>query len=253
MNKINSYIQKSNLDCRHEPFISTSLKKILMIDSETEFVQLIVDFLGQEGYGVTVSDDNLKALQEAKSGKYQLILLDIILPNANGFELLKQLRASNEIPIMILTSRNDLFDKIYSLELGADDYLIKSVNQRELLARINVIFRRIKKSNYQNIKEETFINGISLSVLTREVFCENKVLNLTGHEFEVLHYLMLNAGNIMSKDDIVENIHGRSMLYNDRSIDMHIYNLRKKIAKFSDTQKIKTIRGAGYIFLKKSI
>jgi len=252
MNNISLHAHKNNPSIRLNAFQLVNKKRILIVDSDIEFVKPISAFLSKSGFEITICIDGIKAVKEANSGQYQLILLDIILPNINGFELLKSLRSSNKAPIMILTSQNELFDKIYGLEIGADDYLTKPMNQRELLARINAIFRRIRKVEQQPIELDD-INDISISLSTREVYCCGNILQLTGYEFEVLHYLILNAGSVISKDDIVEYIHGRTMPYNDRSVDMHICNIRKKISLFTTEQKIKTIRGAGYIFLRKTI
>lgn len=230
-----------------------SKKRILIVDGDTKFVQPIDNLLTKEGFEVTIFNDGLKALQEANSVQYQLIILEVILPNLDGFELLKKLRPTNKTPIMIITQRNDLHEKIYGLEIGADDYLIKPVNQRELLARIYAIFRRAQILVSMRPKETPNINGISLCFSTRSVYCFGESLNLTRYEFEVLHLLMLNTGIIVSKDSIGEHVYGQTIAYNDRSIDMHICNIRKKISLLVDDQKIKTIRSAGYIFLKEAI
>ncbi len=154
---------------------------------------------------------------------------------------------------MILSSRDDIFDKVYALEIGADDYLTKPVNNRELLARINAITRRTQAADRLQVNKVFNINDISLCLSTREVHCQDKLLKLTGYEFGVLHFLILNAGKVVSKDSIGEYVHGRAVPYNDRSIDMHISNIRKKISMFVDGQKIKTVRGAGYILLAEAI
>mgnify|MGYP000358163666 CR=1 FL=1 len=253
MNSFNVYTQQKQSTITAFQPKRPAKKKILLVDNDVASVKDLEAFLVNEGFEITLCNDGIKALQEANNKQYQLILLDIILPNLDGFELLKKLRQSNKTPVMILTSRDEIFDKIYGLEIGADDYLIKPVNQRELLARINVVFRRGQMTNVLQIDEITNINDISLCLATREVYCHGKALNLTGYEFEVLHYLILHAGNIVSKDSIGEYIHGRTIPYNDRSIDMHISNIRKKISTLVTEKKIKTIRGAGYIFLKDAV
>jgi len=253
MNSFNAYTPQKQSTIAAFQSRRAAKKKILLVDNDLASVKDLETFLLNEGFEVTLCNDGIKALKEANRQQYQLILLDIILPNLDGFELLKRLRQRNKIPVMILTSRDELFDKIYGLEIGADDYLIKPVNQRELLARMNVVFRRVQMTNSHPIDEIANINDISLCLSTREVYCHGEALNLTGYEFEVLHYLILHAGNIVSKDSISEYIHGRTIPYNDRSIDMHISNIRKKISTFVTEKKIKTIRGAGYIFLKEAV
>ena len=230
-----------------------SKKKILIVDGDTKFLQPIDTFLTNEGFEVTIFNDGLKALQEANRLQYQLILLEVILPNLDGFELLKKLRPTNKTPVIVMMQRDDLFEKIYSLEIGADEYLVKPINQRELLARIYAIFRRVRPVGSLPLNEPPNINGISLCLSSRDVYCCGKLLNLTRYEFEVLHFLMLNTGIIVSKDSISEYVYGKSIAYNDRSIDMHICNIRKKTSLLVDDQKIKTIRSAGYIFLKEAI
>jgi two-component system response regulator CpxR len=253
MNHLNSGIQAYQYTHTHFKHNPISSKSVLIVGGDSESQQITENLLKSEGFNVTTCNDGIKALQKANKVQYQLILIDIVIPNLNGLELLKNLRLNNETPVMILSSYYDIFDKIYALERGADDYLIKPVNRRELLARMNAINRRTGKANNLLLDESLNINGFSLCVSTREVNCYGGSLELTGYEFEVLHLLILNAGKIVSKDRIGEYIHGRTVAYNDRSIDMHISNIRKKISAFSEVQKIKTVRGAGYIFLKEMI
>jgi len=253
MNSLTPYIPDKQSTYTAFKFNSLSNKKILLVDSDREFIQPIEALLTNEGFEVTICSDGVRALQEVNRIEYQLILLDIVIPNLNGFELLKNLRANNKTPAMILSSRDDIFDKVYALEIGADDYLTKPVNNRELLARINAITRRTQVADRLQVNKVFNINDISLCLSTREVHCQDKLLKLTGYEFGVLHFLILNAGKVVSKDSIGEYVHGRAVPYNDRSIDMHISNIRKKISMFVDGQKIKTVRGAGYILLAEAI
>lgn len=223
--------------------------KILIIDNDTTTVSLTQQLLLDEGYDVTIFSDALQALYQANKEHYLLILLEIIFPNLDGFELIKKIRLNNKTPMMIVSKRDDVFDKIYALEIGADDYLTKPFNQRELLARINALVRRSKMTISETKSKALDVNQIKLCLSTREASCAGVLLTLTGYEFEVLHFLILNAGTVMSKDSIGEHVLGRTIPYNDRSIDMHISNIRKKISAVVDGQKIKTVRGAGYVFL----
>ena len=227
--------------------------KILIIDNDPTIASLTQALLVNEGFEVTVFDDALDALYQANKEQYQLILLEIVFPNLDGFELIKKIRLNNKTPMMIMSKRDDVFDKIYALEIGADDYETKPFNQRELLARINALVRRSRIVHQTSEQRSLDVNGIQICLSTREVKCSGILLTLTGYEFEVLHFLIINAGSVMSKDKIGEHVLGRAIPYNDRSIDMHISNIRKKIANIVSAQKIKTIRGAGYVFLKASI
>ncbi len=227
--------------------------RILIIDNDPTISSLTQELLVNEGFEVTVFDDALEALYQANKEQYQLILLEIVFPNLDGFELIKKIRLNNKTPMMIMSKRDDVFDKIYALEIGADDYVTKPFNQRELLARIKALVRRARIVYHSNEQRQLDVNGVQICLSTREVKCAGILLTLTGYEFEVLHFLILNAGSVMSKDKIGEHVLGRTIPYNDRSIDMHISNIRKKIAKIVTAQKIKTIRGAGYVFLKASV
>jgi len=227
-------------------------KRILIANGDLESLQFTQVLLSKEGYEVKVCKDGLEALKEIQTSHYQLILMDIFLPKLNGFEVLKRVSGSNDTPIIAISSRDDIFDKVYALEIGADDYLIQPVNNRELIARVKVVFRRFEITNNFNIKETLSINDVNLCNYSREVYCRGRSLNLTGREFEVLHCLLLHAGTVVSKQKIAQYIHGRSLGYDNRSIEMHIYNIRKKISLFFKHQKIKTIRGSGYIFLQET-
>ncbi len=223
--------------------------KLLLIDSDVESTIQFKKYFQRESYEVASCHDAEKGLVIGSKDKFDLIVLDVVMPKFDGFELLKCLRGVTKAPIVVMTNRDECFDLIYALEIGADDYLSKTINKRELLARIRSIIRR--STCLENITEEKKldINDISMCISNREVCCNGHKLDLTGFEFEVLHYLMVNAGKIIPKEKIGEYVLGRSVSYYDRSIDMHISNIRKKLAKIVKNKKIKTIRGSGYLFM----
>lgn len=223
---------------------------ILLIDNDQVLTAQLTRYLTSEGFNLTVCSDGVSGLAEANRYQYNVILSDLMLPELNGFEFLKKLRSTNQTPVMMLTEKGDQFDCIYALELGADDFVSKSVNQRELVARIKSIVRRMLhcKQAPQPLSSLS-VNGLTLSTSTREVYCHDVELNLTGVEFELLYLLMFNAGKVVDKDRIAEQVLGRSFSPYDRSIDMHISKIRKKISVINTHSKIKTIRGAGYILL----
>ncbi len=223
--------------------------KLLLIDMHIELATKLTAYLENEGYQVTLCHDGITGLDLVQANHYQLIIIDIMLPKPDGFEVIKRLRAINNTPIVVLTDRDEHFDRIYALEIGADDYLSKSINQRELLARIKAIIRRTTRQETTQTESKLAINDISLCLLNREAYCNNQKLPLTSLEFEVLYLLMSNAGKVTPKDKIGEHVLGRTISYYDRSIDMHISNIRKKIAHLAENKKIKTIRGAGYLFM----
>ncbi|WP_068544395.1 response regulator transcription factor [Thalassotalea crassostreae] len=225
-------------------------KQLLIIDDDNELVELLSEYLGSEGYDVTSCLDGLSGLEQAKKQSYDLILLDVMMPGLNGFEVLKALGDNFSTPVLMLTAKDDDYDKILGLELGADDYLSKPYNPKELLARIKAIIRRIDIISSKSNAEELLINQIELNCSTRQVMSNKKPVSLTGTEFEILHLLMSNVNQVVSKEQLSEEVLHRPISSYDRSIDMHISNIRRKIGDNGKEEKIKTIRAVGYIFMR---
>lgn len=228
--------------------------KILIIDDDIELTQLLSDYLSYEGFELTACHDGLSGLDCARAEQFSLILLDVMMPKLNGFEVLKALGGRHRTPILMLTAKGDNEDKILGLELGADDYLAKPFQHKELLARINAILRRIDITQQSQPQEITskVVNNIHFNHASRQAFCLEHEIELTGTEYQVLELLFNHVGQIISKEQISELILKRKLSAFDRSIDMHVSNIRKKIQSFCQQEKIKTIRGAGYIFLSGS-
>lgn len=224
-------------------------KSLLVIDDDTELTALLVEYLGPQGYDLDVANDGITGLHMAQSGKhYDLILLDVMMPGMDGFDVLKQLRVAHLTPVLMLTAKGEDYDRILGLELGADDYLPKPFNHRELSARIKAIVRRMEYMPSVNQQQDMSINGIELHPSTHKALCLGNELELTSTEFSILKLLMVNHGQLVSKQDISQKVLGKRLAEFDRNIDMHLSNIRKKIAEFCDDEKIKTVRGAGYIF-----
>ena len=216
-------------------------KQLLLIDDDVEFTELLIQYLSPQGYQIDVSHDG-------ESGLHDLILLDVMLPRMDGFEVLKRLRLSHHTPVLMLTAKGDDFDKIFGLEMGADDYLPKPFNHRELSARIKAIVRRMDMLPSNGLHQTLTLDDVVMSPSNQSVSCAGQPLDLTGTEFAILHLLMLNHGNLVSKNDLSEKVLGRKLAAFDRSIDMHVSNIRRKFAQQSQQEKIKTHRGAGYIY-----
>lgn len=224
--------------------------KILIIDDDQELAELLVQYLTFEGFSVECCYDGVTGLARAYDSSFSLILLDVMMPGLNGFELLKALGGKHKTPILMLTAKGDDADRILGLELGADDYLAKPFQHKELLARINAILRRIdivKNSKITNNK--LVINHVVLDNATREVFCHDQIVELTGTEYQIIELLMTQHGQIVSKEQISEQVLHRRLSAFDRSIDMHVSNIRRKLQVKNVSEKLKTIRGAGYLFL----
>lgn len=225
-------------------------KSLLIIDDDTELTDLLVEYLSPQGYQIDVEHDGESGLAQATgSHHYDLILLDVMLPKLDGFEVLKRLRASHLTPVLMLTAKGDDFDRIFGLELGADDYLPKPFNHRELSARIKAIVRRMDYLPATSSQQTLHIDDLVLNPSTQNIECAGAHVEMTATEFLILHLLMINQGQIVSKQDISEKVMGRKLVAFDRSIDMHLSNIRRKLMNYSNKEKIKTIRGTGYLFV----
>jgi two-component system, OmpR family, response regulator CpxR len=215
---------------------------LLIIDDDTELCALLAEFLGREGFAVTSEHDGALGLERALTGNFALIVLDLMLPSLDGFALLKRLRAASRVPVLMLTARGEDVDRIVGLELGADDYLAKPFNPRELLARIRAILRRVALPSKGRIE----VNGVTVDPGTREVTCDGRAVELTTLEFDILEVLIRSAGGVVSRDALMEAMYNRKATPFDRSIDMHVSHLRKKLER--ERTLIKTVRGVGYQF-----
>ena len=229
-----------------------SEKSLLLIDDDKALTDLLTEYLGPQGYQILVAHDGETGLEMATSQRhFDLILLDVMLPKLDGFEVLKKLRYSHLTPVLMLTAKGDDFDRIFGLELGADDYLAKPFNHRELSARIKAITRRMELLPTVSQQQDIQIDDVHLLPALQQVTCNDTVIEMTATEFSILHLLMINTGQIVSKQDISEKVLGRKLQAFDRSIDMHVSNIRKKLSRHSQQDKIKTVRGTGYMYLRQ--
>jgi two-component system, OmpR family, response regulator CpxR len=220
---------------------------ILLVDDDAELCGLLGEFLRREGFAVDCEHEGNRGLQRAAEPGVDLVVLDVMLPGIDGFEILRRLRQQSKVPVIMLTARGEDVDRIVGLELGADDYLPKPFNPRELAARIRAILRRYEPRPPAK-GGSLEVNGVALDPGTREVFAHGNRVDLTTFEFDILEMLMRGAGRVLSRDALMENFYNRKATPFDRSIDMHISHLRKKL-EAGDTL-IKTIRGVGYQFCR---
>lgn len=238
--------------------INKQQKHILLIDDDEELADLLTQYLNSENIDVTSCFDGASGLASAFDNEYDLILLDVMMPILNGFDVLKALGGNHKTPILMLTGRGDDNDKILGLELGADDYLAKPFKHRELLARINAIFRRIdivKKQHTDEHKhtshnEKLHVNGVNVNKATREIFCSDQLLPLTGTEYQILVYMIEHHSEVISKAELSEQVLQRKISAFDRTIDVHVGNVRRKLLAINPIDKFKTVRNAGYVFLE---
>lgn len=224
------------------------MNHILLIDDDTELCELLSEYLHGENFTLSAVHDGQQGADLAMTD-YDLVILDVMLPSLNGLEVLKQIRLNSQIPILMLTARGDDIDRIVGLELGADDYLAKPFNPRELLARIRAIQRRTEINPTAPANNQITVGDITLSPAARQCYLNQEVIKLTSVEFSLLEALLVNAGQVITREDLVIQVLGRELSPYDRSIDVHISNLRKKLGHHSDnTERIKTVRSIGYLY-----
>jgi two-component system, OmpR family, response regulator len=224
------------------------MNKLLLIDDDKELNQLLSEYLATEGFEVTPAYDGETGLQIATQESFSAIVLDVMLPVYNGFEVLKSLRKTHQTPVLMLTAKGDTVDRVIGLEIGADDYLPKPCDPRELVARIRAILRRAS-SEQAPVKLEKIASGsLALHLGSRNVTWDGSEIVLTGTEFSVLEILVRQAGQVISKDDMTEQALNRKLTPYDRSIDVHVSNIRKKLtAAGANKELIINVRGAGYM------
>jgi two-component system response regulator CpxR len=223
--------------------------RILLVDDDAELCSLLGEFLKREGFEVECEHEGRRGLERALKGGADLVVLDVMLPGMDGFEILRQLRPQSKVPVIMLTARGEDVDRIVGLELGADDYLPKPFNPRELTARIRAILRRYYEPRQAAaVTSRLEVNGVTIDPRTRLVTVDGKPLDLTTFEFDILEMMMRSAGHVLSRDALMENFYNRKATPFDRSIDMHVSHLRKKLGRGDSL--IKTIRGVGYQFCR---
>ncbi|MDC9719499.1 MAG: response regulator transcription factor [Gammaproteobacteria bacterium] len=228
--------------------------RILLVEDDQELNELLSEFLALENFEVEQAFDGEHGLNMALNGQYDAIVLDIMMPKMNGLDLLKQLRMTHKTPVLMLTARSDEVDRIVGFEMGADDYLPKPCNPREIIARIRAILRRVEmdKAGMQASGGRQIMvrEDIELNHNTRIVSKQGVALDLTSTEFNLLASLLESAGQVLSKEELTETALGRKLTLYDRSVDMHMSNLRRKLGPFSNHEpRIKTVRGVGYQYV----
>src|SRR5579862_2948646 len=234
---------------------SAKMERILVIDDDVELCTLVGEYLGAEGFAVEAAHDGESGLQRANGGGFLMVVLDVMLPGINGFEVLRRIRATSRVPVLLLTARGEDVDRIVGLEIGADDYLPKPFNPRELVARIRAILRRSaadpKGLGTPRPPEILRVGDIELDPATRTVRHAGEPVDLTSVEFNLLEVLLREAGRVVTREQLVSAVLSRKFSPFDRSIDMHVSKVRKKLGDLNgEEEHIKTVRGVGYILAR---
>lgn len=227
------------------------MDKVLIVDDDEDLCELVSEYLTVEGFNVETVNDGAAGLEAALEDRHDLVILDVMLPKMNGFDVLRELRKSSGIPVLMLTARGEDMERIVGLEIGADDYLPKPFNPRELVARLRAILRRVDSASEAGLEapEKLRVGDLEMSTAARSARMAGEELNLTAVEYDLLAELLRSAGKVVKKEQLSREVLERDLSPFDRSLDMHISNIRKKLGEHaSGKNRIKTIRSVGYIY-----
>ncbi len=225
---------------------------LLVVDDDRDLCQLVVEYLGAEGFALSAVHTGAEGERAAIAGGFELVVLDVMLPDRKGFDVLREIRKHTTTPVLMLTAKGDDFDRIFGLELGADDYLAKPFNPRELVARIAAVLRR---SGWQAQAADSgrppvvHSGDLELDMAARTLMREGAEIKLTSAEFDLLRVFLERRGKVLTRDALVEQVLDRKFSPFDRSIDLHVSNLRRKLGPQKDgKERIRSVRGSGYLY-----
>ena len=236
----------------NKPTTEAGRTRLLVIDDDRKLCRLIRDYLGPMGYAVDSAHTGPEGLDQARAGQYQAVILDVMLPGMDGFELLKQLRRTSDVPVLMLTGRGEEPDRIVGLEIGADDYLPKTFSTRELLARLRAVTRRANRPAAATPERgaEIVVGTLRVNTAAHVALLDDQPLTLTPVEFDLLAALARARGRVKSREQLLEEIRDRNYDVFDRSIDVHISTLRRKLGDDArEPRFIRTVRSAGYMLI----
>ena len=219
--------------------------KLLVVDDEPKIREVIREYAEFNGYEVTEAEDGMSAVGLCKLNKYDLVILDIMMPKLDGFTACKEIKKISDVPIIMLSARGEEYDKLFGFELGIDDYIVKPFSPKELMARVNVVLEGRNSVSKDNSSVLTF-DGLEINIAARTVSVDGKRVELTPKEYDLLFYLIKNKNIALSRDKLLSDIWGYDFFGDDRTIDTHIKNLRNNLGPYRDF--IVTLRGVGYKF-----
>jgi len=225
------------------------MTRILIVDDDAELIELLRDYLVEEGFETAAAGDGESGVTAALAGAPDLVVLDVMLPRLNGFDALRRIREGSAVPVIMLTARGQEVDRIVGLELGADDYLPKPFNPRELVARIRAVLRRGRQATVAGAA--VVVGDLRLDPGARRVQRGGETIEVTGTEYSLLEALVREAGKVVKRDLLFREVLGRRPVPYDRSLDVHVSNLRRKLGPLPDGgERIKSVRGVGYQYLR---
>lgn len=226
-----------------------SKPKILIVDDEENICELVRLYIEKEGFDAIIANDGQEAVAKFNKEKPDLILLYIMLPIKDGWQVCREIRAQSKVPIIMLTAKGETFDKVLGLELGADDYVVKPFEPKELIARIRAVLRRSADSVDEKADEdELSFDGLKINQSTYEVYIDDKKVEMPPKEFELLYFLAKNTNKVFTRDQLLDEIWGYEFFGDSRTVDVHIKRIREKLEGENRTWALKTVWGVGYKF-----
>jgi two-component system OmpR family response regulator len=221
--------------------------KILIVDDDTNIVELIRLYLEKEGFSASVAHNGAKALQLFKEEAPSLVILDIMMPEMDGWQVCREIRRISNIPIIMLTAKGETFDKVLGLELGADDYMVKPFETKELVARVKAVLRRFESKDSQTVKEIVYPN-LTINLSNYELKLSGKIVEVPPKELELLYFLASNPNRVFTREQLLEEVWGFDYFGDSRTVDVHIKRLREKLEGIDANWQLKTVWGVGYKF-----
>lgn len=230
-----------------EEILHTAMNKILIVDDEKNIVELVRLYLEKEGFAPVCAYDGIEALERFKKEKPDLIILDLMLPGMDGWEVCREIRKTSSVPIIMLTAKSETFDKVLGLELGADDYMTKPFETKELIARVKAVLRRIG-SNEHAISKEVSLENLSINIENYELHIKGEQVDAPPKEIELLYFLASNPNRVYTREQLLEEVWGFDYFGDSRTVDVHIKRLREKLEGAETDWQLKTVWGVGYKF-----
>lgn len=223
---------------------------VLIVDDEVNICELIRLYVEKEGYHAILANDGQQAIDKFKEASPDIVLLDIMLPIKDGWQVCREIRSTSNTPIIMLTAKGETFDKVLGLELGADDYMVKPFEPKELIARMKAVLRRAENQAAAEVPEEKELcfDGLTINQSTYEVYLDDKKIEMPPKEFELLYYLAENTNKVFTRDQLLDEIWGYEFFGDSRTVDVHIKRIREKVEREDRNWHLKTVWGVGYKF-----
>ncbi len=219
---------------------------VLVVDDDYNICDLITMYLEKEGYKVVTANDGVQALEVFKTAAPDMVLLDIMLPGMDGIDVCREIRRISRVPVIMLTAKGETFDKVLGLEIGADDYIVKPFEPREVIARIKAVLRRVQSQKSET--KELVFPGLVINITTYTLEINGQETEVPKKELELLYYLASNPNRVFSRDMLLDKVWGYDFYGNSRTVDVHIHRLREKLDGVSESWRLKTVSGVGYKF-----